>query len=122
MVSPKQSNGPWTKVTQVVLPVIFTAFLGVIGFLALQIFDLKGEFAESRLEDAKRYYELRNELSLRKITVDNLSNKVEKLELTLEKERENEEAAISTTVGTAGDYLDLDSFFVDGGVTWGENH
>lgn len=119
MSSPKKNNGPWTKVTQVALPVMFTALLGVIAFLGQQVLALRSDMAKCQLEDVKRDLELQKDLALYKVYVDNLSSKVDKLELALE-ERRNEETGMSNRVGDTS--LDLGSFFVDSRATPDEDH
>lgn len=65
------------KVALVILPIILTALVAVIGFLVMQIIDLKSEIGDIKTTMATNHGNLSIQLGRQEVTVRNLSAKID---------------------------------------------
>ena len=72
-------NITWSKLGQSILPIILTALIGIIGFLVVQIIQLRSENGNIKECVAMNYGKVSEQMGRQEVTVKNLSTKIDLL-------------------------------------------
>jgi hypothetical protein len=74
-----EADAVFSKLAQIILPILATGLISIFVFLLVQNLKLKDEISNVKLEELQRYGEIRGDMALLDMKLTNIENKVDKI-------------------------------------------
>lgn len=80
------NNITWSKIAQILIPIVLTILVAVIGFLVTQVMSIRSDMelrlGELRVQNAKDFGKVQEQLGRQDVVIKNVASKIDMITIT----------------------------------------